>query len=107
MRGAGRHEGDRRWASDVLTPEPPTVPQTEVAVVRVGGCSGEQPQHGSPLLNLVGRRVQVSFSLRLVFAGRVRDESNARVSGKACRTDGYQPRPGKIACDDPVRRRQV
>jgi hypothetical protein len=85
--------------------EPPTVPETEIAVVRIRRVGREEPEQGSPLINLVRRRVQIGFALLLaVVAGRVGNEARALTGSKASRAKGHQPRPRKVARRDPTSR---
>ena len=87
--------------------EPPTLPQTETAVVSVSSVTSKHPQQAPPLVNLVRRGMQICLVLLLAVPDRVRNEPNARVSSEARRTESHQPRPGKIAGNDPVCRRKV
>jgi hypothetical protein len=86
--------------------EPPTLPETEIAVVRVDGVTSKQPQQMPPLVNLVSRCVQIRLVLLLAVPDGVRNEPNPRK--QRSRPGRKSPTaPGKIAGDDPVCRRQV
>jgi hypothetical protein len=87
--------------------EPSALPETEIAIVRMSGVSGEQLEQRSPLVSLTGRCVETGFVLPLPFVYRVGDKSHPRVGREAGRSEGHQPLPRTTTRHDPARRREV